>query len=865
MESPLVSIIVPIYNVEPYLRRCLDSLLGQTLGNIEFILVNDGSTDNSLDICNEYVLRDSRFSLINKENGGPSDARNVGLSCANGAYIGFVDPDDWVSHDMYEYLLNGIQKYNADIAVCDYYNVWQWNAKSVRRVPINQVEVYRGKAILEALLTLKIANYAWNKLYKKELWDSGIRYPKGKKYEDVRTTYKLFSIASAIVSLPEPKYFYLRRENSISGSAAVSDLCECVESRMRRYETLDDVSPSANDFMLQEISKYLSRLRKSVANHPEKDFDACIDDIRYIASFVSAQKDEMIRSRGWRKPRQYMFELLGSTKRRDWIRSYYLFRALKQWSSFTEGRVYKSLIMRRSQRADANLLRGYYCSDIKKPIKRKSAFIESRFGEDLAGNMLPIIEDLLARNWSVAVCAKKINKKDIASILESHNLLDKVSIVSKKSADYFHALGTSELLFNDAVFPDEFVKRDDQIYVNTWHGTPLKYLEFDILDQRHILGGGARDRLKTDYLVVPNDFLYEKLLSSSHTDKLCVASCIKTGYPRNEIFFNSGVVSEIREKLSIGSKDFFVYMPTWRGTQEQVDDTTGDYSINLILDFFEQTLNDNQVIYVNLHNYSKESFDCEGYKKVFAFPKEYAAYSILAASDCLITDYSSVMFDYLNSRNKIILFTYDYNHYMKERGLYIDLDTLPFPRAESYDELKKHLTIQKEYDDENVTKEFCEYDSENSTSLLLDKLVADLENRKKSTKASPPKNILLYDSWCHQRYAFPDSIVKLLESLQPDGSIYYYGFRQWASPKTPLFMKNLPEYIRLFSFSESPVFFGKRPGSLFVDNKECIDAELRAQLGNAVFDAIYILGDNKYDEFSTVLKEHPAYIPGDLT
>ena len=116
----LISIIVPVYNVEQYLDDCLISIINQTYKNIEIILIDDGSTDKSGKICDEYAKKDSRIIVIHKENGGVSSARNAGLRIAKGAYIGFVDPDDWIAEDMYEVLYSNAKKYDADVSVCKY-------------------------------------------------------------------------------------------------------------------------------------------------------------------------------------------------------------------------------------------------------------------------------------------------------------------------------------------------------------------------------------------------------------------------------------------------------------------------------------------------------------------------------------------------------------------------------------------------------------------------------------------------------------------------------------------------------------------------------------------------------------------------
>ena len=174
-----VSVIVPVYNVEKYLKQCLDSIVDQTLEDLEIVLVDDGSVDSSGTICDEYAKKDSRIEVIHKANGGLSDARNVGISKAKGRYIGFVDSDDYIKEDMYEILLNLIKKYDADVSICNLYDVIDGN-ECIRNKENGIREYSRLDILKEVLLDKNIQSYAWNKLYEKELFDE-IKYPIRKK------------------------------------------------------------------------------------------------------------------------------------------------------------------------------------------------------------------------------------------------------------------------------------------------------------------------------------------------------------------------------------------------------------------------------------------------------------------------------------------------------------------------------------------------------------------------------------------------------------------------------------------------------------------------------------------------------------
>lgn len=207
---PKVSVIVPFYNVEGYIEKCLDTLVNQTLKGIEIVLVNDGSTDRSIEIVNKFLRRyPEKIVYLEKENGGLSDARNYAIPYAKGEYIAFLDSDDYVEKDMYEEMYNLAKKEESDMVECDFY--WEYPDKQKEDVGA----IYHGKnEMIE-----KIRVVAWNKLIKKEILEkSQVRFPKGYRYEDTEFTYKLIPYIEKVSFLKKPFIHYVQREGSISNS-----------------------------------------------------------------------------------------------------------------------------------------------------------------------------------------------------------------------------------------------------------------------------------------------------------------------------------------------------------------------------------------------------------------------------------------------------------------------------------------------------------------------------------------------------------------------------------------------------------------------------------------------------------------------
>ncbi|MGL5969310.1 MAG: glycosyltransferase family 2 protein [Kluyvera sp.] len=216
----LISIIVPVYNVEQYLSRCLESLLSQTYKNIEIILVNDGSTDSSGILCDEYAGRDTRIRVVHKQNGGLSSARNTGISIAKGKYIGFVDSDDWITDDAYEYLYNLLIKFDADLSIAGFVRCSSESECEIidsKRGDFN-VNLYSQSEYMKKFMKIDsqtIEYYAWNKLYKKTLLQEQ-QYPVGLTAEDVVGTFRYLLRANKIVQSDKVTNFYYINPNSIT-------------------------------------------------------------------------------------------------------------------------------------------------------------------------------------------------------------------------------------------------------------------------------------------------------------------------------------------------------------------------------------------------------------------------------------------------------------------------------------------------------------------------------------------------------------------------------------------------------------------------------------------------------------------------
>ncbi|WCB45549.1 glycosyltransferase family 2 protein [Nitratidesulfovibrio vulgaris] len=239
-SSPLITVIIPVYNVEEYVEKCLTSVLAQTYAHLEVLVVDDGSTDDSASICQRIANQDSRVSLIRKHNQGQAVARNVALEKARGNYIAFADADDWLEPDMLSSLLNITLQQECDIAVCAYNLCKENRAIILGQAPVSKLS--SQEATLELFKDRWLNNFVWNKLFKRELFED-IKFPAGCYFEEIPIMYKLFQRSSCVAFTKYAGYNYRIRRNSTIGSRRISTELDSCENHIRRYNNIIHTKP----------------------------------------------------------------------------------------------------------------------------------------------------------------------------------------------------------------------------------------------------------------------------------------------------------------------------------------------------------------------------------------------------------------------------------------------------------------------------------------------------------------------------------------------------------------------------------------------------------------------------------------------
>lgn len=264
-EEPLISVIVPVYNVEKYLDKCVDSIVNQTYKNLEIILVDDGSPDNCPKMCDDWARKDKRIRVIHKKNGGLSDARNAGIDCANGKYLTFIDSDDYVDKDYIEYLYYLIKKNNSDMSIASH-KILNGKRISTKYKKIDEVNINSHDALQRLLYDDCLDTSAWAKMFDISLFNN-IRFPVGRLYEDAATIYKLIDKCDKIELSTKPIYNYIIRNDSISQNSFSIKKLDLIKSTEEMKEYIEnrysDLNEGCNRRLMFSYLSTLSQLANS--------------------------------------------------------------------------------------------------------------------------------------------------------------------------------------------------------------------------------------------------------------------------------------------------------------------------------------------------------------------------------------------------------------------------------------------------------------------------------------------------------------------------------------------------------------------------------------------------------------------------
>lgn len=490
---------------------------------------------------------------------------------------------------------------------------------------------------------------------------------------------------------------------------------------------------------------------------------------------------------------------------------------------------------------------GYYneavCDDI--------VYLESRNGKDFTGNIFRITQELSTGEYGdfrIYVYASKEVKSKIDLFGKNYNLnITEIITDDKKATEILHK---AKYIFTDSGIRNKYIKKQGQIFINTWHGTPLKLMGFDNPAERTSIGIIQRSFFFSDYLLYPNDYMMEKMTHAYMIDKIFRGKMLLEGYPRNSVFLDK---TNIKDRLGLGDKTVYAYLPTYKGILSKRKDEKQKEDVEKFLDKINSRLSDHQILFVKFHPYNQSKIDFSRYSHIKAFPDGFENYDILNIADVLVTDYSSVFFDFANSGKKIVIFNYDEEEYLKDRGLYIPLESLPFPKVQNTDELIDELNGLKNYDDEKFVKEFCRYDSKDSVKRICSSVIGCDIVCKYGQIENPNKNILFYVG-SMDNSEVKNKLIQMLEEMENVN--VFLSYKQWDKNINENYMTlfdDIPKNVEFLPLSHNiaPTFKEKIDLIKFIKGMELnenliklFNRSYKRQFGNFKFDLVIDFASN---------------------
>lgn len=667
-----LSIIVPVYNVAPFIGPCLDSILGQTqpraLGAIEVIAVDDRSPDSSGAILDAYAARDGRVRVIHLDrNVGLGPARNIGMQHASGDYLAFLDGDDTFTDHALRLILDRVSvSERPDVVVFDHARTF-WDgriqpsphAALLARLSGSPFTAEQHPEIFDLL------QVAWNKVYRREfVEEQGLAFPPG-YYEDTAWTHVALLSARSVVTLPEVCVHYRQRRHGSILTTSSSKHFEAFDQWQRLFDHL------ATHPELEHWRPLLARRAvdhyTSVLTLPGRVPSG--ERGRFFAQAASAARTNYGSSIpvGHLKAR-----LLTTVSLAVFDQAYRARSTVARMSGVSRtGSDLVRTVTRRAARLGRNGARLVRYRQLRRePLDPQLAVYSALWNRGVSGNPAAIYE-------AMRQVAPQVAGVWVVAPEHQPGVPAGIDVVTPLSRRYFELIARATYFVNDVNFPDYLVKRPGQVHVQTQHGTPLKHMGLDLMAHPLAAKGMNFTKLlaradRWDYNLSANPFsslVWQRAFPSGFTT-------LESGYPRNDVLVTATAQDVAAARRALGVADdatTVLYAPTHR-------DTDTGFTARIDLDRFAEALGPDVVVLVRTHYYYPGAPDITprtGGGRIIDVSRHPRVEPLLLAADVLVTDYSSIMFDYANLDRPIVSFVPDWEEYRSVRGVYFDLLACP--------------------------------------------------------------------------------------------------------------------------------------------------------------------------------------------
>ena len=686
-----VSVIVPVYNTEEFLDDCIQSIINQSYKKLEIIIINDHSTDGSLDKISQYANDDERIKVINnKERQGVGASRNIGVNLATGEFIYFVDSDDLLHEDAIKHLVENIGEHEFISGSMSTFknqdDIDSFEEKNNGLLMRKSTKLFRTRSVLKVLFR------------RDYLINNNLKH--GEEVSHYSDYYLMYDVISNYKKVPyyfDSRYFKRKRNDPINSPALNQyERYDKIINYLKMYKDVNQLYDS------DRIKKIIDRdllnfYRKVVVMYMENpdQFDEIFEQLH--VAFLLLNQNSYKKLNIVVKKEIVSIIKNDKEKYKKLMALHHHLRAIKR--SVRSKRNFYTYLHRKVF--------------LKKDIDPNLVVFESFMGKSYSCNPKYIYEYLLE------------HKPDMKFVWiyrdKPLDIIGNPKQVKRFSLKYYYYMARAKYWVFNSRIPKHVRKKEGNIYLQTWHGTPLKTLVFDIKDIYSANPNYKRDfylqSRRWDYLISPNAYSSEIFRRAFKFEK----TMLEYGYPRNDILYNGdeNLINRIKSKINIPKdKKVILYAPTWRDDQFY---ERGKYKfeLNLNLEKMRQELSDEYIIILRLHYHVASVLDVSEFK---GFAYDLSTYDDIAElyliSDILITDYSSVFFDYANLRRPMLFYTYDLENYRdKIRGLYFDIETeVPGPLLRTTDQVIHAVqnieSIQSEYSDkyDKFYKRFCEWE-----------------------------------------------------------------------------------------------------------------------------------------------------------
>lgn len=719
-----LSVVVPVHGVQGYLRECLHSILDEAGPNVEVIAIDDKSPDHCGAILDEFAERDSRVRVTHlAENVGLGEARNIGLEMATGDYVWFFDSDDYAAEGAVEAIIDRLAETRPDVLIFDYARAY-WHGK-VQRSVINSL--FREPPAPDAFTlderpsVLQLMMTAWNKAIRREfLLDLELRFSHG-YYEDINVTYPILMAAERLSLLDRVCYIYRQRRRGAITRTTGRKHFDAFRQYERIFAFMDRQGPKVDRFRSLMFDRTMWHLliilgRGDRVHHKER------------AEFFAKMSEAYHRYRpaGHEPPADKQLATKYRLIEQDNYRLFQLSKKVNEATLKAKTALRKRAGRRKVARTVVRVGRGaarslYYRAQRRLPIDENLAAYGAYWYRGYACNPAAIYET--AKELAPRVRGVWVVKPDTAATMPTG-----VDCVVTGTPAYYRLMARAKYFVNNVNFPDNVVKRPGQVHLMTQHGTPLKKMG---LDQMSYPVGARNTDFRAmikrsdrwDYLISSNP------LSSEAWDRgfPCHYEMLEIGYPRNDRLVRATAAERARLRAELGvpeGKKAILYAPTHR-------DYLDGYRPMFDIRRFGREIGDEYVMLLRAHYFYKHGAPAEVSAQVIDVSEWPSVEDLCIASDVLLTDYSSIMFDYAVLEDRpIVVYANDWTTYVRTRGVNFDITAEPpGPVATTEDELIEVFRSGTAWSDpvgkarDDFRARFCPWDDGNAAERAVRRFI----------------------------------------------------------------------------------------------------------------------------------------------